>query len=454
MSIRFYHAISLTALLFLTVVVPSNAAAEEEPLRLVYLNLGGAEAEASQESVESMLRDSDQIEVIASDILLNAATNLGLQPQSFSADRRRDHEDEIAHLMWNTHVEGLLVHDIDDEVTSMSVATVGPQGRELSAVSHPLTDGDLDRQETRTVLEDVFQSLVPEVREFRRDVEAGELTDEDFELDDTERADATEEVAATDAAGEPDEPPAGDLREEAARQHRRQFYLVERTLALRAGALTGHRSMEMAQPAGSFSLGHSTTLMGVGLRVDSVVASFDDGDAGIGVGGVVGWSPISTLFEGEEFGGSFMQLAVEGRYIHRIGDATRLRAIGGIETMNLSIDPNEHYTGHGYFTARIGGGFAQALDDLAVIRLDALLMPIIAASNSGGAEGPYGDAGGWLGAGADLGVDVEIFSPILLSANYGFRYLDLDYPEPTGIDGPATSTDFLHQVMITAGYRL
>lgn len=479
----FQRNFAAIAVLLLAVALPSTVHAQEDPLRLVYINLAGSQGESSYDSVETLLEDSAQIDVVSEDIVLDAASEVGLNRADFGSDRRDQYEDRIAHVMWNTGVEGILVHNVDAGASNVTVGTIGPRGWELSEITHPLTGGDLEQDEALTILEDVFQSLVPDVRGFRRDVENGDLTDTDFELDDssdgrpmdtlteseTDSERDTETETETEADSDTDTETAetdeterdgdatsgdGDLREQAAAEYRNQLDLLERSVETRAGVLTGYRTMEMGQPAGSFTLAHNTSLMGLGLRVDSVLLPLSDGEAGIGAAGVLGWSPFTTVFGENELGGTFIRLGAEGRYIYLMTPTTRFRSIGGFETVNLTIDPNEHYTGHGYMTGKLGAGFVHSLDDMAQLRLDALFLPIVTSSNSGGEAGPYGATSGWLGAGLDAGLDLEMFAPVLVSADYGFRYLDIDYPEPGSLDGPAESLDMFHHVMITAGYRL
>ena len=99
---------------------------------------------------------------------------------------------------------------------------------------------------------------------------------------------------------------------------------------------------------------------------------------------------------------------------------------------------------------RIGGGVQYSIDETAVLEADLLLLPVLSASNSGGA---YGEASGWLGAAVEVGATLDMLDPFLVGLDYNLQFMNVSYPEPVQIDVGANSTDFIHQIMVGAGYR-
>ena len=421
----------------LTLIPVAVVAAEgEEPLRLAYIDVSDGEGEPSYDAVLSLLDESSQIAMIDPEVVSETAEGIGIDAGVLASDRRDEYEDELAAVMWEHGVEGMLIHDVGSQERRLTVGVVSPLGWTLTDVERPLTDEELDDDDALEILEQIFSSLVPEVRGFRRAVERGEWTDDDFELPE-----------ADDDAGEEPE----DLREAAAEEHRRKYGNLRRHLSFRAGGMAGRRTMQMEQDPGTFRINHATGLGGFALRVDSLVTTLDRHTAAIEAELSFGMAPFTTIYDDEQLGGQFIHATGEARYINALSATTRLRASAGVETANIGIDPNDYYTGHGYLTGRFGGGIHYSFGGLMAVQVDALFLPIVIDSNSGGA---YGDSTGWFGAGTDVGLHLEALEPLLVSAHYGFRYLDLDYLEPVEIENPVQSRDMFHTMMLTVGYRI
>lgn len=422
------------ALVLVVSAVPAvGEAQQEEPLRLVVVDDTTSDDAAGFEVLERMLVDSPQIELVDGDAFVDRIAEHGVSEAAIHPDRLEDHRDDLGAVMWHEEVESILIFDVDGP-SRITVTAVGPTGGVVTDVTRSVGDGGLSDDAAMGVFEDLFSALVPPVQEFRQAVEGGELTDADFALPDSEAAD--DQL---------------DLREQVAREHRKRYGDLRPHLDLRAGLMTGHRAMEMHQPEGDFSLAHDTVLMGPGVQVDSLLTTFDRHTAAVEVGGFFGMAPFVTVFGDEELSGQFFRFGAEVRYIGAVSATTRWRGIAGGETTNLSLDPNDQYTGHGYLNGRLGAGIHYTFEELASVQLDALFLPIVTASNSGG---EYGDTDGWLGFGADATLQLEMFDPLLASVHYSFQYLDLNHPEPGDLNAPAASIDMIHQAMVTVGYRL
>lgn len=420
------------------------AAQEDDPLRLVYLNVSGEEGATSFSTVDDLFAESQQIDLVDGEKLMEFAAEFGLDEASFRSGQRTEYMDEFAAVMWELNIEGVMVHQVDTGADVLYIGVVGPHGWELAEVEAPLSQGSLDRDGALTALGEIFDPLVPEVRGFRRDVAEGRITDDDFQLperiaeEDEEKEEVDEEMS---------------LREQAMAEHRKTYGDLGRSISAYVGPVFGHRSLRMSGDGG-FDLRHRAPLVGFGLRADSMVTTFDRDTAALEVGAVFAMSSVSTFYDSSELGGQFFLLSGEARYINAQSAFLRIRGVAGVETMNITLDENDEYTGHGYLAGRIGGGAEYDFGDLMTLKADALAMPVISASNSGDA---YGEVSGWLGAGLDLGARLEVAAPVLIGADYGFRLFHVDYPEADradGVGGEADSYDMFHQFMISVGYRL
>lgn len=423
---------------------------EEDPLRLVVVDMTSRYGNDSYDALDELVRGSDQIDVVPTGAFRRSIRIFGIDREDFETpEGRGEVVDQIAAVMWDIEAEGILLHFVEEESSRVRVVVIGPHGWELGESAEDLADGSLEEDEAIALLRGVFGLLVPEVRGFRRDVTEGDITDDDF-------ADPPDASGEDDSATEEQEDESnGDRepspREQALAAHRQRYGNLERHITAHLGPMFGYRSLQMNQPQGSFAIRHSTMLAGLGLHVDGLIMTLDRDTAALEAGGFVGWSPFSTVFDDQELSGRFFRISAEGRYINARSATLRFRALAGIETMNIGIAANEYYTGHGYLGARLGVGVEQYFGSVMSLKIDALFLPILTASNSGGA---YGDIDGWLGAGADVALSFQIFDPLQAALFYGVQYFDLSYPDPQVIDSPAVSTDFLHQITVGVGYRL
>ena len=429
--------------ILIALCLPNVAVAQgDEPLRLVYMNVSGAEGEASFRTVDELFAESQQIDLFDGERLLAFAAEYGIEREAFRSSQRAQYVDEFAALMWEKGIEGVMVHDVDSQTDTLYIGVIGPWGWELAQVEASLSQGALDRDGALAALGQIFDPLVPDVRGFRRDVEEGRITHADFQLPELVAEEEEEEEKEEELS----------LRDQAMEEHRSRYGNLERNVALRVGPAFGHRSMRMNDEAG-FDIRHRAPLMGFALRADALLTTFDRDTAALEVGGFLGFSSVSTVHENTELDGQFFRTSFEARYISAQSAVLRIRGIGGIETTNLSLEENSRYTGHGYFAARLGGGVEYAFGELMTLQVDALAMPLLGASNSGDA---YGEVSGWLGAGLDLVTHLNIADPILIGLDYGFRYFNVEYPDAgqvDGVAGEASSYDMIHQMMITLGYR-
>lgn len=433
-------ALQWLVLATLMVLATPAVAQQQDPLRIIYINIGEHPARASHATIDDLLDATPQVDLIPGGQLLRAAQQYDMDLELLEPHIRNDSEDELAALMWDSSVEGILIHDVSSDRSQLQITIVGPRGWIMGEVTHPLDAGNLDDGAAMTVLQDVFSMLVPEVRGFRRDVEEGRLSAADFEMphqvsapaDDLVSVEPSEEDLIDDPIAEADD--------------------MGRQITLRAGLLAGHRSMGLSQPEGEgFAMNHTTMLIGPALRVDGLLATFADDTMAVEVGGVAVFAPFYTGFDGVRLSGQFFQFGADVRYLNFQVEDIAFRGILGIQTLNITMGENPRYTGHGYMYGRLGGGAKYTVPELVSVQADLLFMPILQSSNSALA---YGEASGLLGAAAEVGAILHLLEPIALGFDYSFHYFQQAYPEPRIIEGAAQTTDFFHQVMITAGYNL
>ena len=429
--------LAILFVLFFSLPVFAQGEQGEPPLRLVYLNAAGSTGANSFRAIERILDGSDQIELLSPREFLSQAEMLGLDTESFrQSETRAESIDEFAEAMARANVEGLLVHDVFGGGNTLQVVVIGPRGWEIADIRRTIRRGRIEEDQTIEVLREVFAALVPEVRGFRREAQeaAGQARQEDRR--------ATTPPRSLE--------PEVDLRAQAVEAYRARRGYLKPTLALRVGGLFGYRSMRLDQPSGSFVLNHATPLTGVSVRAEAIIATFEGDTSGLEATGYFGFSPFSTTFGTEVLPGQFLTGAGDLRYVYLFSAQFRAHFLGGVDFMNLSLAANSQYTGHGYLSGRLGAGIEYTFGSLMKMRLDALFLPLIVTSNSGGA---YGDTISMFGYGADGGIDIHHFEPFLVSLNYGLRRFELEYPDPDILDSSARSLDMIHQVQLSVGYR-
>ena len=412
--------------LLVALLLPATAWADEDPLRLAYLNTAGGAGELSYTAVATILEESPQIDLMDPDRFLAAAAGAGLTLDSFRQGSERERLiDEFAALLRANDLEGLLIHDAFG--TTAQIVVIGPMGWEIADVRRSTRGGRLSQDDAVGALQQVFEPLVPEVRGYRR------------ELEEAARAEAEARARAEqEAAAAPEPEPEPEPRDG-----------LPRTIDVRLGLLTGQRAMFLDQPEGIFSITHIASLMGIYVGADAHLLPLGD-DSALTASLRLGWSPLSTETATEVLSGNFLRLGADVGALRRLNPALDLRGSLGLEFLNITLDPNPQYTGHGYLLGRLGLGLAYRFGELLTFSLDGLGLLTLSSSNSGGA---YGEASGGLGYGVATGIHLEILAPLLFSATYGMDRVSLEYPEPDVLARGARSRETVHQVAITAGYR-
>lgn len=435
----------LSSILFVITASPFIASAQEAseaPLRIALINTAGNDGQRAYRVIQGLLNDSEQIELVDTSDFLSAAERAGLRNEHFRASAHRQNNiDNFEALMRSTSTEGLLIQDVFGGGNTLQLVVIGPRGWEIADIRHSIQRGRLDDASALEVLRQVFQNLVPEVRGFRREVE------------EERQALAAEQLAEIEPLMDVEPQPELDPREQAIAEHRRRYGNMERNFSGRVGMIFGNRLLYFSDTTGAYDLSHNSSFIGAGAELDALITTFDRDTAALEVGGFAAFAPYTAALPEGKFTGRFVRAGADFRYISARSPSLRLRGIAGLEFTNFAVPPNAHYTGHGYLLGRLGAGVHYAFGELMTLQTDALFMPILTSSNSGGA---YGDQKGWLAYGADVGLHLDILRPFLVSVTYHIQRLQLDYPSPSPmvVANPMTARDMVHQAFITIGYSL
>ena len=319
-------------------------------------------------------------------------------------------------------LEALLIHRVD-RLDGHEIEVIGPQGERLSMVRQSASR-PWDEARAERVLREIFDALVPAIREFRDDGGVDEQGQ-------AQRADMT-------------------IREQAIAEHLERLGPFESYASLYLGGYYSMRSMEMAPDNGDAVVDLDLDWIGVSARVDGRLSALGSYRSAIEAEGVIAFAPVSATIDGDERSGTAFGLSAELRYINLRNSLLRLRLLGGVESFNLSLEQNNLYTGHGYVMGRAGAGAEFLFGERVTAIVDGLALPIVLASNSGGA---YGDPSGWLGAGADASFRIDTGDSLIIRLDYALRYMALEQPDAPEFEETLYSDDWLHRLGLSAGYR-
>lgn len=453
----------LTRFLILLVVFSFAlpAWANEDPLKLSFLNAAASGGDGAYDALNTFLSGSSDIDATdQSDVWSHAKRQFELEPKHFrSSSLRSDNADNFQRIMKDLDLEALLILDVFSKGSKMQVVVIGPSGREVADIRRDITRGNLSRDEARGVLGEIFGELVPAVREFRdaggwsSAEEPAEEPEDEFSLID--------ETDETDEFG--DEP---SIKEKVIKERSGEYELIAPGINMSVGLLGGRRAMSFTSENGTFELSHGSPFVGFGGRIAFIFAALGS-DAAIGATVLGGYAPFTTSFERrnaaggvvvEEFKSQYARLSAELNYLKAFSDTFALNIFAGGGATSVTIAKNLDYTGHRYIAARIGAGIMYQIGPV-LLDLNAGLLPIFSINNSSEGYGPIPTpAIGFEPAG---GLSFGITDDISLSLRYSGEMFNAKYPEPprtTGNPatpiGPAKSFDIVHTGLVAIGYSL
>lgn len=420
----------------------SPVSAQEAPLRLVFLKSDPDDGNQTYNTLKGVLENSDDIQLIPSRRLLAEARNQGISLDTFrTSEKRINAADQFMRAMSASQVEAVIVYDIFGGGRTVQLVAIGPWGSELSdvreRVSRPVSDS-----EALQLFTEAFSMLIPQVRAYRAEKEDEMARQQRMENENLEE----------DLMGEPQEEKT--LKDEVVDEQRKSHGNLEEGFNFRLGAIAGHRMMEVTTTA-DFTLDHSTPLVGIAGRADTIFSVFSGETQAIGASLWGQFAPFLTTFNTgdgnvQEFPGQFVNFGLDLDYFNGLSESFVLHGKFGAEISSLRIEPNQFYTGNRYINLRLGVGGMFRVADVLDIDLVVLALPETVTELSGT---DFGSGDFKVGIGADATVDLRIADPFLLSLHYGLRYYTANYRTPNVIDAPASTTDIMNMANFMAGYR-
>lgn len=416
----------------------NSALAQEEPVELVFINSDPSDGTVVYDAITSVLELSGDLNLVDPDRFMSAGMDHSVRLETLrDGGKRAEFEDAFAQTLRAVDAEGLLILDVFGGGRTMQLVVIGPDGNELGDIRQRFRGNQPSQEETVGALKKVFQVLIPEIREFR------------------ERQDQS--PVDVGLIGE-DDPPIDEeaLKAQVINEQEREHGELRQGVTPRAGMIFGSRSLDI-QTLGSYQLTHSSPFVGFGVDVDAILTLFEQDSSALGATVFLGYAPFTTVLsddEGEptEMSSSFFNLRADLHYIKEFGDGLKARGTLGVETLSLSVEDNQTYSGNNYVNLRAGAGLIYEFGELAEFQLEALALPVLSADVSNNLLGDSDFA-----FGVDLGARLELvaFGPLRAAVGYHLKYYPVDYPNPESSQlagEPAEASDSFHVAHLVVGY--
>lgn len=435
--------LSLVAVLLTFMGFCASASAQQEPLKLAFVNASKSGGGDAYDLVKKFLDASDDIEVLNSDKVWDEAEEVGVSKKDFrSSSRRQESAREFRSVMKNLGIEAILIQDVFSRGRKFQLVVIGPSGEEVADIRKSIKRGRLKKSQTKEVLKEAFGELVPKVRDFRDNGGWAAYEEPEPEEEKVVEEEEEEEDSFDLVEDEEEEEPSVPGEYGLASGYRFSF-----------GALVGSRNFSLTSEEG-FQLDHKSPWLGLQANVRAVFATFGKGNQAIGANIFGGYAPFTTVFDGtDEFASDFARIGGELMYIHAIDENISIDVFAGGEARSITIAQNEFYTGNKYIGAR-AGAFAKYASGVLSIGAGGAILPTFSINNSNGA---YGDADGLaLGFEANAMLGFDISDQINISVGYTFQTISVDYPEPKVVEPTQalTGSDTIHSGTVMLGYML
>lgn len=416
-------------------------AAQEAPLRLVFVNSDPSDGSVVYDEVKAVLQMSKDLDLKDPGLFLSAGVAHSVRLETLRDGARRAQSGEaLKAMLVASDAEGAVILDVFGGGRTMQLVVIGPQGEQLGDIRQsisPLPTQD----ESVTALKKVFKVLVPEIRAAR------------------ERAPAPR--AEVGLIGQ-DEPPVDtdSIKARVIAEHRQQHGNLTLGATPRVGGFFGTRSLALQAEGSDYELTHASPFVGVGVDVDTILALLDAETTAIGAGLFFAWAPFTTMLadadgHAHEKSSSFLNLRLDLHYIKGMAERLLLRATLGAELLRISVDDedNEIYLGNDYYNLRAGAGLTYTFGEFARLHLDAAVLPVLSAHVS---EQTMGSAD--LSWGFDAGARLEIiaYGPYVASLGYQFKHYGVTYSTPklAELQGmTASASDSFHLGQVVFGYQ-
>ncbi len=433
-----YFARAIAAIALLLCLQPGMAQAQdaESPLRLAFVNVAGSAGSSAYSSIESILLQSNQLVLMDESVFLSKAEEYQIDVKTLrQSSARQENVETFQELLLALDVEALLVQDVFGNGGKLQVVVIGPRGNELVDLRRDIRRGRVSDEQAIDVLREVFSVAVPEVREFR------------VEQEEKARL-AAEEAAANRSQVELVEEPT--ILDQVMADRRAVHGSLETGYRLNVGALLGNRMMHLTQEVGD-GIDHGTPLFGIAGELDARFMLFSNARGALGATLFGAYAPFKTAFEGTQLESSFMRMGAELYVAYALNSSFVLRGFGGFETLAIELGENTLYQGHKYTSARLGVGVEYSFGELGSLSLGGGILPLLSAEKIGGS---FGDATGTLGFEGAASLKIEPVESFVIGADYTAQYYTLEFEAPVAPNTAAKTTDLMHMIMLSIGYRL
>lgn len=437
----FSAVVTLVAFVASSFASMGSAAAEEAPLKMVFVNSDPMDGTAVYDALADVLEASNDLELVDPGELLAAGSERGIELDAMrDGDKRARHSAEFGEMLSQTGGEAILVLDVFGGGKTMQLVVIGPYGNELSDIRQSISASRPSQSESVTVLKKAFKDLVPKVRQYRE-----------------ERARRQKQQASVDLVGE-EEPKSDEqaIKERVIREHRQNHADLKTGVTPHVGVIFGRRSLQL-QTKADYQLDHASPFVGFGGKVDAIFALLDGDTAAVGATVFGAYAPFTTVFTNDqgqpvELPSAFSNAGGDLKYIKGVGPDLIVSGKVGAELMSIMINQNQAYTGNDYINLRAGAGLIYQFGALAELHLDAAALPVLGAKLSGDVMGPAEFGLGWNGAAR---LQLTFLKPFEIAAGYDFQYYPTTFSNPVleDLGGlPATTTDMFHLANVMVGY--
>lgn len=434
------HFVRIIAAIALFLCLPpgvGQAQDAETPLRLAFINVAGSAGSSAYSSIESILLQSNQLVLMDESVFLNGAAEYQVDLDTFRQSAARQENAETFHeLMLALEVEAILVQDVFGSGGKLQVVVIGPRGNELKDLRRDIRRGRVSDEQAIDVLREVFSVVVPEVRDVR------------VEREEQARLAAAEAAANRSKVELVEEP---TILDQVLADRRAVYGELKKGYRLNVGALLGNRIMHLTQEDAERNFDHGTPLFGFAGELDARFFLFSNHRGALGARLFGAYAPFKTAYENEQLDSSFMRVGGEVYVAYALSSDFVLRGFGGIETLSVELGENALYQGHQYMSARLGVDVAYSFGTLGSLALGGGILPILSTEIIGGS---YGEGTGALGFEGAAGLKIEPYDSVVIGVDYTAQYYSLEFATPVAPNTAAKTTDLMHMIMLSVGYRL
>lgn len=410
-----------------------NDGQRERALSMTFVDATPQASGAIYKKLREIISGSRDIAFTTPSDFLYAATNYQVSLDDLSdAGARVSKQDQIRQAMRAQNLESVVVYK--RKSSTLHLIVIGPRGNELRHFRSPIRSERINDQQALGVLRKLFEVLVPDVRQFRR-----------------ENPDANTGPTTTGGSANGSDGPTDPVKAEAVQKHKNQHANLQRGLTLAVSPIFGRRALTITTET-DFTLGHVTPFFGVGGRVDAVFGLLKADTAAIGGSAFVNYAPFTTSFPGDptKYRADYFRAGGAIRYMGGVTKSLILFGQLGAEGMNVGIASNRTYVGSTYGALNAGLGLVNRFQDFADLRVYAGAMPTFLTNTN---DRSFGDGAVSLGFNADVRFTLRLFDPFRISAFYDLALMNPTHPDPRAYEGAAKGTDSVHMGGISAAYH-